>query len=58
MKVRKKVKINNRYNQVPHLTWDTIWETDINTRKDHTQESQEVCTFPAGDHKAARNRQR
>ena len=28
-----------------------------NTRKYHTQESQEVSTFPAGDHKAARNRE-
>ena len=28
-----------------------------NTRKHHTQESQNVSSFPAGDHKAARNRQ-
>ena len=46
-----------RYNQVPHLTRDTIWEGDKNTRKHHTNESQEVSPFPAGDHKAARNRQ-
>ena len=28
-----------------------------NARKHHTQESQEVSPFPAGDHKAAMNRQ-
>ena len=44
----------NRYNQVPHLTRDTNWESDKNTRKHHTQESQEVSLFPSGDHKAAR----
>ena len=47
----------NRYNQVPHLTQDTIWENDKNTRKHHIQESQVVSPFPAVDHKAARNRQ-
>ena len=35
-KVKKKAKIRNRYNQVPHLTRDTIWESDKNTRKHHT----------------------
>ena len=30
IKVRKKAKIRNRYNQVPHLTQDTIWESDKN----------------------------
>ena len=45
-------------NQVPHLTRDIIWESDKkNTRKYHTQGSQEVSPFPADDHKAARNRQ-
>ena len=56
LEVKKKAKIRNRYNQVQHLTRDTIWESDKNTRKHHTQESQEVSPFPAGDHKAARNR--
>ena len=28
----KKVKIGNQYNQVPHLTWDTIWESDKNAK--------------------------
>ena len=36
---------------------DTTWESDRNTWKHHTQEIQEVSPFPAGDHKAARNRQ-
>ena len=57
MKVSKREKIRNRYNQVPHLTQDTTWESDKNTRKHHIQESQEVSPFPAGDHKAAMNRQ-
>ena len=30
-KVRKKAKTRNRYNQVPHLTQDTVWESDKNT---------------------------
>ena len=53
----KKVKIRNRYNQVPHPTQSTTWESDENTRKHHIQESQEVSLFPAGDHRAAVNRQ-
>ena len=27
-KVKRKAKIRNRYNQIPHLTRDTIWESD------------------------------
>ena len=42
---------------IKYLTQDTVWESDKNTRKHHTQESKEVNLFPAGDHKAARNRQ-
>ena len=57
LEARKKTKIRNRYNQVPHLTQDTTWESDKNTRKHHTQESQEASPFPAGDHKAPINRQ-
>ena len=45
----------NQYNYIPHLTLETIWEIDKNTRKDHIQEL--VSPPPAGDHKAARNRQ-
>ena len=56
-KVRKEGKIRNRYNQAPHLTQDPTWESDKNTIKHHMQESQDVSPFPAGDHKAAMNRQ-
>ena len=56
-KVSKKAKIRNRYNQLPHLTQDTTWESDKNTRKYHIEKSQEVSHFPAGDHKSAINRQ-
>ena len=42
--------------QVPHLTRDTIWESDKNKKQQHnTQKSQVVSPFPAGDHKAATN---
>ena len=47
-KVSKGAKINNRYNQVPHLTQDTNGKV-TNSQLD---ESQEVSPFPAGDHKA------
>ena len=40
-----------------HVTQDTIWESDKSTRKHNIQENIEVSTFPAGDHRAARNRQ-
>ena len=55
VKVRKMSKVRNRYNQVPHLAQATMgkWQE----KKHHIQESQEVSPFPAGDHKAARNRQ-
>ena len=53
MKVSKKAKIRNPYNQDQHLTQDTTWESDKNTRKHHVQESQEVNPFPVG----AMNRQ-
>ena len=57
IKVSKGAKIRNGYNQVPHLTQDTTWESDKSTIKHHTQESQEFIPFPAGDHKTAMNRQ-
>ena len=56
-KISNKAKTRNQYNQVPHLTQDTTWKSDKNTRKHHIQESQEVSPFPAGDHKAEMNRQ-
>ena len=55
MKVRKTAKIRKRYNQVPHLTQDTTWESNKNTIN-ITNKSQEASPFPAGDHKAAMNR--
>ena len=51
-KIRKAAKIRNRYNQVPHLTRDTTWESD-KTQLNITNECQEVSPFPAGDHKAS-----
>ena len=37
---------------------DTIWECEKNThKKHHIQESQAMSPFPAGDDKAASNRQ-
>ena len=55
--VGKKANIRNRYNQVPHLTQDTTWDSDKNRRNYHIHDSQEVSPFPAGDHEAAMNRQ-
>ena len=47
--VSKKAKIRNRYNQVPHLTQDTTWESDKNTRKHHIQKCLEVSPFLTGN---------
>ena len=55
MEVSKVVKIRNRYNQVSHLTQDTNGKV-TNSQLDTTNESQEVSTFQAGDHKAHINR--
>ena len=54
-KVRNGAKIRNQYNQVPHLTQDTNGKV-TNSQLDTTNESQEVSPFPAGDHKAHKNR--
>ena len=51
----KGAKIRNRYNQVPHLTEDTNGKV-TNSQLYTTNESQEVSSFPAGDHKAHINR--
>ena len=48
-------KIRKRYNQIPHLTQDTTWESNKNTMN-ITNNSQEVSPFKAGDHMAAMNR--
>ena len=55
IKVSKGAKIRNRYNQVPHLTKDTNGKV-TNSQLDTTNKSQEVSPFPAGDHKAHKNR--
>ena len=56
IKVRKKANIRNRYNQIPHPTRYTIWESD-KTHENFIPEGQEVSPFPAVDHNAARNRE-
>ena len=55
MKVRKRAKIRNQYNQAPHLTQDTNGKVTI-SQLDITNESQEVSPFSAVDHKASINR--
>ena len=50
-KVEKGAKIRNRYNHAPHLTQDTNGKV-TNSQLDITNDSQEVSSFPAGDHKA------
>ena len=54
-KVSKGAKIRNIYNQVPHLTQDTNGKVTT-SQLDTTNESQEVSSSPAGDHKAHINR--
>ena len=55
MKVRKRAKIRNRYNQAPHLTQDTNGEVTT-SQLDIRNESQEASSFPADDHKVSTNR--
>ena len=50
----EKAKIMNQYNEVPYLNWDTIYRKVTKPQGNITQM---VSPFPAGDHKAARNRQ-
>ena len=54
---REKAKITNRYNQVPHLTQDTI-QRMIKSQENITQKraSLEIIPFPTGEHEAAINR--
>ena len=54
-KVRKTARIKNRYNQGPHLSQDTKWESNKITIN-ITIKGQEVSPFPSGDHNAAMNR--
>ena len=55
LKVNKRAKIRNRYNQAPHLTQDTNGKVTT-SQLDITNESQEVSPFPTGDHKVSTNR--
>ena len=57
LKVRKTAKIRKRYNQIPHLTQETTWESNKYTIN-ITNKSQEVSRFPVGVHKAAMNRRK
>ena len=55
VKIQKTARIRKQYNQVPHLSKDTKWESNkitINTKN----KSQEVSLYPSSDHKAAVNR--
>ena len=52
---KKRTKIRNWYNQVPHLTQDTNGKV-TNSQLDIINKSQEVSPLPAGDHKASINR--
>ena len=45
LKLRKRVKIRNRYNQAPHLTQDTNGKVKT-SQLDITNESQEVSLLP------------
>ena len=54
-KVRMTAKFRNRYNQVPHLSQDTKWESN-KIRINITNKNQGVGPFPSGDNKAAMNR--
>ena len=56
-KVSKKAKIRNRYKDQESIQSGITWESDKNTRELHIQASQEASSIPAGDHKAAMNRQ-
>ena len=47
--------IRKRYNKAQHLAQDTN-EKVATSQLDITNESQEVCPFPAGDHKESINR--
>ena len=49
--------ISNTDLTMPLPVDNQVRESDKNNRKHNSQESKEVSPFPAGDHKAARNRQ-
>ena len=47
---KKEGKISNRYNQAPHLTQDANGKVTT-SQLDITNDSEEVSSFPEGDHK-------
>ena len=53
LKVSNKEKIRNLYNQIPHLTQDTIWKKWQNHKKRHMHESQQVIIRLLGTDKIA-----
>ena len=53
IKVRKRAKIRNRYDQAPHLTQDTNGKVTT-SQLDITNESEYVSPFPADYHMACR----
>ena len=46
IKVKQRAKTRNRYNQVPQLTRDTIWESDKIKKTPHTKEPRDQL-FPS-----------
>ena len=54
-KVSKGAKIRNPHHQAPHLTQNTNWNVTNSTVRHHKREPSDK-PFPAGDHKAHRNR--
>ena len=58
MQSKEEGKDHELINQIPHLTKDTIWESDKHTKKHHNRHTNEPSgLFSIGDHKATRNRQ-
>ena len=53
--VKKRAKIRNRHDRALHLTQDTNGKATT-SQLDITNESQDVSSFPACDHKAPINR--
>ena len=56
-KAKNVAKIMNRYNQVPHLTQDTTWESDKNTIKNRKREPL-VSPLTADDKKGSNEQTR
>ena len=57
IKVRKKAKTRDGYNQVPHLAKDTTWKiTKTQENIIYTRAKESASSFPRGDLKATRNK--